>query len=120
MYAKYIQKHGTPPKAMVLYSWIVPCTEQSCATEGKGCTEHTVKALQKYVTEKTQVIVVYTTKGGGKQTKQFTCNFKTTEDELKEAGIDVVRITGNFRKEDEQEAMMENLIKLGRLLQILE
>ena len=117
MYAKYYKREKEAPKAIVLYSWIVPCTKQSCATKGKGCTDHTIKALKKYITKETQVIVAYTTKGSGKRTEQFTCNFETTEEKLKNANIDVVRITGKFEKEDEQEAMMENLI---RLLQILE
>ena len=123
MWKKYKEKHHqNAPKAMVLYSWIVPCATQECASKStKGCTEHTIKALKKY-TQDTKVIVAYTTKGGGGKRKsekpKFTCDFKTTEEKLEKANIDVVRITGKFEKEDEQEAMMENLI--NRLLQILE
>ena len=116
MYEKYIQKYHTPPKAMVLYSWIVPCIEQSCATEGKGCTDHTIKSLQKYVTEKTQVIVAYTTNGSRTSKKHTTCNPTNTKQKLEKTGIDVMKV--NYRTEEE--AMIENLIKLGRLLQILE
>ena len=105
------------PKAMVLYSWIVPCIEQSCPSEGtSGCTKHTMDALKDY-TDKTKVIVAYTTKGGG-TSKSIKCNAAETKLKLENAGIDVINV--DYKKEEEQEAMMESLIKLGRFLQILE
>ena len=42
MWKNYKQKHGIP-KAMILYSWIVPCQSQTCPSQGTtGCTSHTI------------------------------------------------------------------------------
>ena len=45
IWKKYQEKHnGKAPKAMVLYSWIVPCIKQLCASKGtwsKGCILNT-------------------------------------------------------------------------------
>ena len=113
---KYVKKNGLP-KAMVLYSWIVPCKKQSCPSKGTtGCTGHTINALKKY-TEKTEVIIAYTTKGGG-MSGNTKCNAEETESKLKKKGFKVIKVSVNLG--EEQEAMMESLIKLGRLLQILE
>ena len=81
MWNNYKQKHGTP-KAMVLYSWIVPCTKQSCPSQGTtGCTSHTIQALKKY-TKETEVVVAFTTKGGvhtDKACKQLVCGNRTRQ-----------------------------------------
>ena len=86
-----------------------------------GCTDHTVTALGRY-TNRIKVVVAYSTNGGG-TSEYVSCNYESTEEELLAANIDVMRIHrnyGNNNKEEEQEAMMESLIKLGRLLHILE
>ena len=101
---------------MVLYSWIVPCFKQSCPSKfTSGCTSHIKGELKKYV-QKTKVIVAYTTLGT-LTSGTITCDATKTEKELKDAHIDVIRITDNF---EEDVAMIENLIKLGKLMQILE
>ena len=117
MLLKYNQQHGHMPKAIVLYSWIVPCTKQWCPSKDtNSCTDHTLKELKNYVKEgNKRVIVAYTTKGTG-MTGSTECNPEETEENFRDANFDVLRI--NY-KEDE-EAMIEGLIKLGRLLEILE
>ncbi len=111
-----IEKKGAP-KAMVLYSWIVPCMKQSCPSKGtSGCTAHTIQELAKYA-KQLKVIVAYTTLGGG-MTGKTKCNAEETENQLKEAGIEVIKISYNDK--EEEKAMIENLIKLGRLLETLE
>ena len=112
MLLDYIKTKGAP-KAIVLYSWAVPCFQQSCPSKDTtGCTSHTIKALEGYA-KQIKVIVAYTDSGEnmGKNTK---CDTDETETELTAAGIDVIPI------DDEDEAMIENLIKLGRLVQIIE
>ena len=110
----HAEKNGAP-KAMVLYSWIVPCYQQSCPSTGTtGCTSHTLKALKSYA-DKVKVIVAYTTKGGG-MSGSTKCNAEETENQLKAAGIDVLKIKYN----SEEEAIIEDLIKIGRLLETLE
>ena len=50
MLLAYNAKKNKIPKAMVLYSWIVPCIKHgSCPSKGtKGCTSHIVKQLEGY------------------------------------------------------------------------
>lgn len=111
----YYNKMKRAPKAIVLYSWAVPCYQQSCPSKGTtGCTSHTIKALKGYA-KQMKVIVAYTDSGDnmGKNTK---CDTNKTETELTAAGIDVIPIND----EENNEAMIENLIKLGRLMQIIE
>ena len=115
MLLNYIAEKKGAPKAMVLYSWIVPCYEQSCPSQGTtGCTSHMIQALKSYA-EKIEVIVAYTTKGGG-MSGSTKCNAKKTEKQLKAAGIDVLKIKYN----SEEEAIIEDLIKISRLLETLE
>ena len=109
------KKKKTTPEAIVLYSWIVPCFEQSCPSQGtKGCTSHTIQQLGAYA-KKVKVIVAYTTNGGGMKGKT-KCNAQETENQLKAAGIDVLKINYNGK----EEAIIEGLEKLGRLLETLE
>ena len=120
MLSNYKAAMNRAPKAMVLYSWAVPCYQQLCPSTGTtGCTSHTIKALKNY-TKEMKVIIAYTTLGGG-MSGNTKCNASKTTTELEAKGIDVTRINGNFNnKEAEQEAMIESLIKLVRLEQILE
>ena len=113
----YIIKNKQAPKAMVLYSWAVPCYEQPCTSQGTtGCTSHTINALKGY-TGKIKVIIAFTAKGGG-MNGRTKCDAGKTKTELKNEGISIIRVWVD--KEEEQEAMIESLVKLGRLMQILE
>ena len=79
--------------------------------------------MEKY-TKETEVVIAwpFATKGGG-TSGTTTCDAENTKTDLKAEGIDVVRVwigNNNYYKEEEQEVMIESLVKLGRLIQILE
>ena len=116
MLERYRKNHGNKdPKAMILYTWIVPCIKRTCLHTGKdveSCTKRSITALKKY-TKLTKVVIAYST-GKISESPLYECNYEETTNELKEVGIDVIKVP------EEQEAIMESLIKLGRLLQILE
>ena len=115
MILSYVTKNQNAPKAMVLYSWIVPCIQQSCPSKGtKGCTSHIVKQLETYA-KQIKVIVAYTTLGGG-MTGNTKCDADKTEEQLKAVGIDVIKVDYNSK----EEAIIEKLIKIGALLETLE
>ena len=108
MLLHYLAENKKPPKTMVLYTWIVPCVKQSCPSKGtSGCTSHTIKNLKNYAKE-TKVIVAYTTLGGG-MSGITICDASKTEKELQAAGIDVIRIEGNF----EEVAMIKKSDQVG-------
>ena len=47
MLLNYLTEKKGAPEAMVLYSWIVPCYQQSWPSTGTtGCTSHTLQALK--------------------------------------------------------------------------
>lgn len=118
MWEKYEDEHGEVPKAMILYSWIVPCIERKCLHTGEdveSCTKRSKRALKTYAKE-TKVIIAYSNEKKSKS-KLYECNYEKTTEELDKVGIDVIYVPAY---KEEQEAMMESLIKLGRLLQILE
>lgn len=110
-----VNNNNNPPQAMVLYSWAVPCLKQQCSSKNSlGCTDHIVNVLKQYANSM-QVIVAYTT-GGGSMNKKVECNNQDTENILRQNGIEVIRIKGNF----EDEAMIEELLKLDRLMELIE
>ena len=93
LYNQYKDKHGSPPKAMLLYSWIVPCID---------CTDNLVAKLtsEPYKSIPTK-IVAYTTLG---TTTKCKCNVNYTIKQFENTGVNVVRI--RVREEE----MIENLI----------
>ena len=98
LYNQYKGKHGSPPQALLLYSWIVPC---------KHCTDNLVAKLtsEPYNSIPTKV-VAYTTLG---TTTKCKCDQKYTIRKFENTGVDVVRIRVW------EEEMMENLIAQLRL-----
>ena len=98
LYNQYKGKHGSPPQAMLLYSWIVPCMH---------CTDNLVAKLmsEPYNSIPTKV-VAYTTLG---TTTKCKCDQKYTIKKFENTGVDVVRIRVW------EEEMMENLIAQLRL-----
>ena len=93
LYNQYKGKHRSPPQAMLLYSWIVPCMR---------CTHNLVAKLtsEPYKSIPTKV-VAYTTNGSKTKCK---CDVNYTHKEFENTGVDVVKIR---MREGE---MIENLI----------
>ena len=93
LYNQYKGKHRSPPKAMLLYSWIVPCVH---------CTDNLVAKLnsEPYKSIPTKV-VAYTTIGSKARCE---CDVNYTHNEFKNIGVSVVRISVGY------EEMIENLI----------
>ena len=81
LYNAYKAKHnGRPPKALLLYSWIVPCT---------GCTDKIIAKLTSEPFKSIQTkVVAYTTCG----TYVPGCNVNETKNKFKNTGIDLIRI----------------------------
>ena len=93
LYNQYKGKHkGSPPQAMLLYSWIVPCI---------SCTDNLVAKLtsEPYKSIRTKV-VAYTTLGTKTKCK---CDVNYTIKQFQKTGVELVRI--RMRKEE-----MEDLI----------
>ena len=94
LYNAYVRNHnGQPPRALLLYSWIVPC---------KACTNAIVAALTKAPFINIPVkVVAYTTRGS---CSYSACDVGYTERTLHANGIEVTQVYSN------EEELMENLL----------
>ena len=93
LYQKYKRKHGgTPPQALLLYSWMVPC---------KHCTDNLVAKLtsEPFKSIPTKV-VAFTTLGS---TAACECDVTYTRNKFKNTGVEVKWISTKEEK-------IENLI----------
>lgn len=95
LYDAYVKNHyGQPPKALLLYSWIVPC---------KACTNAIVAALSKPPFNTIPLkVVAYTTKGT--LCTHSDCDVDYTKKKLAENNIEVTQVY-SF-----EEDVMENLL----------
>ena len=93
VYNAYKGKYNQAPKALLLYSWIVPC---------KKCTDELVAKLTKEPFKSIPVkVVAYTTLG---TTTVCECDVNYTRNKLKDTGIDLIYVRSS------EEELMENLI----------
>ena len=93
VYNAYKAKYKQAPKALLLYSWIVPC---------KKCTDQLVAKLTTEPFKSIPVkVVAYTTLG---TTTVCECDVNYTRNKLKDTGIDLIYVRSS------EEELMENLI----------
>ena len=112
-YRAVVKSHPKIPKAIVIYSWIVPCIEQPCSSRcSEGCTDQLINKLRQFV-EYTQVIVAYTSQGTN--VRSCTCDEEATKRKFAAAGIDYVKVPYN-----DKVAIIEDLMKMGTMLELLE
>ena len=89
LYNAYLRNHkNQAPKALLLYSWIVPCIK---------CTDRIVDTFEKkpFADIPTKV-VAYTTNGGGSCSD---CDVNYTQTELLNAGIDFTKVYSSEEEE---------------------
>ena len=94
LYKDYKAKHNNrPPKALLLYSWIVPC---------KTCTDKLVAKLTSKPFKSIPVkVVAYTTLGS---CTRCECDVNYTRNKLKNTGIDLIYVRAS------EEELIKNLI----------
>ena len=99
LYNAYVKNKQDTPKAMLLYSWIVPC---------KQCTDELVEKLKKEPYNKIPTkVVAYTTNG---EWAKCACDADYTKKEFKEIKVEVVKIKVKFRVEEKIENVIARLM----------
>ena len=128
----YRKKYKKVPDKIIFYSWAVPCWNRhaenkkstSCSSECKsdtkskeneGCTHLIKEKFEDYVTHGKQVVLAYSTLGGGM--KHCECIEHETRNEFSKSKIEVVRVHYRAPKlfesssmEDLEEVMIEGIL----------